>query len=45
MGECSLIYSSLKTELSYLNDLQSDKKWIVTRIAEIKELLTKLDTL
>lgn len=45
MGECSLIYTALKSELRYLNELQSDKKWVVIRIAEIEDLISKLDSI
>lgn len=45
LGECSVIYTALKAELRHLVELQSDKPWAIARIAEIEELIGKLDSL
>ncbi|MDN4609105.1 hypothetical protein [Sporosarcina highlanderae] len=44
IGECSLIYSSLKSEHRHLIGLQSEEKWVVERITEIEDLIGKLDS-
>lgn len=44
-GEYALMYTSLKSELRYLAELGDDEKWVVERIAEINELISKLDSM
>ncbi|MHC8516754.1 hypothetical protein [Sporosarcina sp. ITBMC105] len=45
LGECSLVYTSLKKELHILREKELTDTAALLRIAEIEELIAKLDTL
>lgn len=45
LGECSVIYTALKAELRYLNDMQSEEDWVIKRMSEINALIDKLDSI